>query len=518
MLVHSAAIGSTKKPRFTQLRIGVVAGLTLAACSLSAWAEPLQDRYLQSRFISSDASGAMLIQTHRGDSLRVVAQHYSRANNIPFARAFEILQKANEHQFPDGNADRMLLGTQLLLPNKDANPSSAETVVAPTTSAAETSSATTGIANDKPAATQSDKQTIVSAESAATQSRNSLAAQLNKLEDKLQAQVKGTSLEPYYAKLKAWFLKVPLSLWAVIIPTLLLVLWVARLTRGSNKPQTSSQPKDDAAVQMPLSQFLSVEPVKQFETKHDLEQETAAVKTAVIPDGAIAGWMNHAPVAEPIAEPVVEPIAKPVLKDTIRTVQIQTHATTLSAQTTHSSVSQNEVASAAVVHAEGVIAATPPLPTPLETLIESKPNTNVAQDFDKLKQVLNGLTADQLDLRKNPANESTPAKPVGSVKTADMNGLLQQYAERSMVKSAEHNIHYGSLKERTRLQKWMSVLDVDQLLTHAQAAYQSGQDRVAQHILNEVLLRGNSAQCTKALDLRNGWLTPTQIKPANETN
>ena len=112
MLVHTAVIGCTKKPRLTRLRIGVVAGLTLAACSLSAWAEPLQDRYLQSRFISSDASGAMLIQTHRGDSLRVVAQHYSRVNNIPFARAFEILQKANEHQFPDGNADKMLLGTQ----------------------------------------------------------------------------------------------------------------------------------------------------------------------------------------------------------------------------------------------------------------------------------------------------------------------------------------------------------------------------------------------------------------------
>jgi hypothetical protein len=514
MLVHTAVIGCTKKPRLTQLRICVVAGLMLAACSLSAWAEPLQDRYLQSRFISSDASGAMLIQTHRGDSLRVVAQHYSRVNNIPFARAFEILQKANEHQFPDGNADKMLLGTQLLLPNKDANPSSAETVVAPSTSASETTSATTGIANDKSAATQPEMQTTLNVESAANQSSNSLAAQLNKLEDKLQAQVKGTAVEPYYAKLKAWFLKVPLSLWAVIIPTLLLVLWVARLTRGSNKPQTSSEPKNDAAVHMPLSESLSVEPVKQFETKHDLEQDTAAVKTAVIPDSAIAGWMNHAPVAEPIAEP----IAEPVLKDTIRTVQIQTHATTLSAQTTHSSVSQNEVASAAVVHAEGVIAATPPLPTPLETLIESKPNTNVAQDFDKLKQVLNGLTADQLDLRKNPANESTPAKPVGSVKTADMNGLLQQYAERSMVKSAEHNIHYGSLKERTRLQKWMSVLDVDQLLTHAQAAYQSGQGSVAQHILNEVLLRGNAAQCSKALDLRNGWLTPTQIKPANETN
>ena len=42
------------------------------------------------------------------------------------------------------------------------------------------------------------------------------------------------------------------------------------------------------------------------------------------------------------------------------------------------------------------------------------------------------------------------------------------------------------------------------------------QSEVAQHILNEVLLRGDAAQCTQALDLRNAWLTPTHRQTDNE--
>ena len=66
-------------------------------------------------------------------------------------------------------------------------------------------------------------------------------------------------------------------------------------------------------------------------------------------------------------------------------------------------------------------------------------------------------------------------------------------------------MNYYALAERTRLQKWMSTQSEDDLLTHAQKAYGEGYPNVAHHILNEVLLRGNAAQCTRALDLRNEW-------------
>ena len=158
-----------------------------------------------------------------------------------------------------------------------------------------------------------------------------------------------------------------------------------------------------------------------------------------------------------------------------------------------------------------------PIQTPLQTSNQPEVQSTASQNFDKLKQVLNGLTADQLDLRsKEPMNQVAQTSEPRTEKIADVNGLLQQYAERATAKPTEHSMQYGVFKERARLQKWMHALSPSQLLSHAESAHQQGQDEVAQHILNEVLLRGDAAQCMQALDLRNAWLTPTHRQTDNE--
>ena len=130
----------------------------------------------------------------------------------------------------------------------------------------------------------------------------------------------------------------------------------------------------------------------------------------------------------------------------------------------------------------------------------------------RFKQALHGLTADKLDLRK-PATDAavntaaTEAVALGTANTTtsrlNVNHLLRQYADHTLDKGDQ--VNYYALAERTRLQKWMSTQSEDDLLTHAQKAYGEGYPNVAHHILNEVLLRGNAAQCTRALDLRNEW-------------
>ena len=506
MLAQTAWIGFTKKSRFTRLRIGVMGALTLAACSLNAWAEPIQNPYLQSRLIGSDqATGALVIQTRRGDSLRVIAQHYSRATNIPFARALEILQKTNEHQFPNGDADKMLVGSQLVLPSK--NP----TLIAPTTSAEQTSSVTEN-AKLAPEAIVSDKPSALPSESAqAVVNANSLVGSLNRLEDKLQAQVQDTVIAPYYGKLKAWFLAVPASLWAVIVPTILLVWMVARLTRRSTKSQRSLE-KHGVEIPMPPTVTSPIAPTDNIQAEH-----ATAAKTTLIPADVIDGWMNPAQTKHV----VVDPMEKPASTDSVQTEQIQVPSE-LSVRKSNSFVSPNVVSMYAVrlLNPQSApIGTTQSIKTPLQTSNQPEVETSVGQDFDKLKHVLNGLTADQLDLRsKEPNHQATYSSETRSEKIADVNGLLQHDAERATVKPTELQVHYGAFKERARLQKWMHAFDPDQLLTHAQAAYHAGQSEVAQHILNEILLRGNAAQCTKALDLRNLWLTQKHNTPANETH
>lgn len=518
MLAQTVSKNCIKKPLSTRFRIGVIGGLMLAVCSLNVWAEPATNRYLQSRLIQVDEVGNVVIQTRKGDSLRVIAQQYSRVNNIPFARALEILQTTNASQFPNNDADQMLIGTQLVLPAKNQNSEPIAAIVSPPASVAETvnnasvsTSVTTETKSNTPsAALPSDSaQTLGSSNATTAQNSHSLRAQLNQFEDKLQAQVQDTTVAPYYAKLKSWFLAVPASLWAVIVPTILLVWMVARLTRRSTKSQRSLE-KHGVEIPMPPTVTSPIAPTDNIQAEH-----ATAAKTTLIPADVIDGWMNPAQTKHV----VVDPMEKPASTDSVQTEQIQVPSE-LSVRKSNSFVPPNVVSMYAVrlLNPQSApIGTTQSIKTPLQTSNQPEVETSVGQDFDKLKQVLNGLTADQLDLRsKEPMNQVAQTSEPRTEKIADVNGLLQQYAERATAKPTEHNMQYGVFKERARLQKWMHALSPSQLLSHAESAHQQGQDEVAQHILNEVLLRGDAAQCMQALDLRNAWLTPTHRQTDNE--
>ena len=104
-----------------------------------------------------------------------------------------------------------------------------------------------------------------------------------------------------------------------------------------------------------------------------------------------------------------------------------------------------------------------------------------------------------------PASSVTSTAPSDSGTSGlNVNHLLRQYANHTAEKSGQA-VNYYALAERTRLQKWMSAQSIDDLLDHAQKAYAQAYPNVAHHILNEVILRGNAAQSTQALDLRNQW-------------
>ena len=515
MLAQTVSKNCIKKPLSTRFRIGVIGGLMLAVCSLNVWAEPATNRYLQSRLIQVDEVGNVVIQTRKGDSLRVIAQQYSRVNNIPFARALEILQTTNASQFPNNDADQMLIGTQLVLPAKNQNSEPIAAIVSPPASVAETvnnasvsTSVTTETKSNTPsAALPSDSaQTLGSSNATTAQNSHSLRAQLNQFEDKLQAQVQDTTVAPYYAKLKSWFLAVPASLWVIIIPTIFLVWMVARLTRRSDKSQTL--PKQEA-TQAALITEPPVELTDKIKTDENLAQHATAEKitTTLIPADVIDGWMGSVHTKSVVAAaPEVEPASTTHSPHTVQ-IQVESEPPVLV------SVSTVRMSKTTPVPTN----TSNPIQTPLQTSNQPEVQSTASQNFDKLKQVLNGLTADQLDLRsKEPMNQVAQTSEPRTEKIADVNGLLQQYAERATAKPTEHNMQYGVFKERARLQKWMHALSPSQLLSHAESAHQQGQDEVAQHILNEVLLRGDAAQCMQALDLRNAWLTPTHRQTDNE--
>ena len=514
MLAQTVSKNCIKKPLSTRFRIGVIGGLMLAVCSLNVWAEPATNRYLQSRLIQVDEVGNVVIQTRKGDSLRVIAQQYSRVNNIPFARALEILQTTNASQFPNNDADQMLIGTQLVLPAKNQNSEPIAAIVSPPASVAETvnnASVSTSVTTETKSNTPS-----AALPSDSAQNSHSLRAQLNQFEDKLQAQVQDTTVAPYYAKLKSWFLAVPASLWVIIIPTIFLVWMVARLTRRSDKSQTL--PKQEA-TQAALITEPPVELTDKIKTDENLAQHATAEKTTttLIPADVIDGWMGSAHTKSVVAAaPEVEPAST---THSPHTEQIQVESEP-PVQKSNSFVPPNLVSVSTVRMSKTTPVPTNtsnPIQTPLQTSNQPEVQSTASQNFDKLKQVLNGLTADQLDLRsKEPMNQVAQTSEPRTEKIADVNGLLQQYAERATAKPTEHSMQYGVFKERARLQKWMHALSPSQLLSHAESAHQQGQDEVAQHILNEVLLRGDAAQCMQALDLRNAWLTPTHRQTDNE--
>ncbi|MBS1174674.1 MAG: hypothetical protein H6R05_805 [Burkholderiaceae bacterium] len=525
MLAQTVSKNCIKKPLSTRFRIGVAGGLVLVACSLNVWAEPATNRYLQSRLIQTDEVGNVVIQTRKGDSLRVIAQQYSRVNNIPFARALEILQSTNASQFPNGDADQMLIGTRLVLPAKNQNSEPIAAVVPPPASVAETASsvgvspsATSETTSNTPSAVapSNSAQTLDNNNDNATvatlkQTFHSLRVQLNQFENKLQAQIQDTAVAPYYAKLKSWFLAVPASLWLIIIPTILLIWMVARLTRRFAEPEIVLESKDDG-VQSSLSK---VEPAHEHIVNTDRSESLATTETpaARVPEHVIEGWTASART---------EPAAA-----VLSTAMGNEHGQTSPEHSEHKAVlvasqdagvpavQDNPTTSESAISQPRSTEA--PLPASTEPTQTEITETTTPPSFDKLKQVLNGLTADQLDLRSIKTNHhANQSSQDLSEKTTDVNAVLQQYAKRVTATPAEHTIQYGVFKERARLQKWMHALSPEQLLSHAQSAHQQAQGEVAQYILNEVLLRGDAAQCTQALDLRHAWLTPTHRQTNNE--
>ncbi len=145
------------------------------------------------------------------------------------------------------------------------------------------------------------------------------------------------------------------------------------------------------------------------------------------------------------------------------------------------------------------------IPTQSVITIESLGAIEPKRGDEMLQQVLKGLTADQLSLGSTKkAPSETSAKPM------NVNSLIRQYAERTMAQSTKSQINYKLFNERSLLIKWMTTVQPDELLKHAQEAHRAEQVEVAQHILNEVLLRGNATQCAQALDARNLWMSQSK--------
>ena len=498
MLAQTELKNCIGKPVFTRCRIGIASGLVLVACSLNVWAQTAVDQYLQVRLMQTDEVGNVVIQTRKGDSLRVISQHYSRVNNIPFARALEILQTTNASQFPNNDADQMLIGTRLVLPAKNQNVELIAAVTSPpsdgsmsTATISETTTNTASVALPS-ALPPANDDTIASLK----QKARSLRAQLNRFEDKLQAQVQGTAVAPYYAKLKSWFLAVPASLWVIIIPTIFLIWVVARLTRQRSADLEISSESKYNEVQPSHS---ITEPTQEPTVDVSISEPAPTVETSVtrVPDQVIDGWMASARADSDTTTAISTTTNNKQIEAISEHSEAQT--TSVTPQDVDVSVHDSQISSESATN----------LPHSVEANAEPLTQTETTTDssFDKLKQVLNGLTADQLDLRSTKTDHHTNLSNESHIKiTADVNSLLQQYAQRATIKPVEHTIHYGIFRERARLQKWMHALTPEQLLSHAQSAHQQGQNEVAQYILNEVLMRGNAAQCTQALDLRNVWL------------
>lgn len=505
----------TRRVRSRQM---VAGWLILAVCglsSVSAQAKPMTDAAIASRTVRSDDAGVVL-QVRSGDSLRDIAQYYSRKHNIPFQKVYEQLIQVNQAQLPGGDPDRMQVGAQIVLPNRNAAGTSAASTVA-TAPAVPAASATTE--PSKPEATAANTAPPVTAAgngSAAAGSTSTVA---------VQEQAKPTAAAPATppvtsapsapspatsvaqseapAPTSSWLERIPQSLWVLLIPALLLGLGVAYLMR---RPRVDEESTVDTLVK--------TEPVL-----NEAEVTTAAASSH---HAATPGFSNEAVPAElskdavarevvHAAEPV-EPVAlAPVESDELSQAQEPAqfaHTEKSSAGATPSSVLLVNTGESAE-SAEFTVSASAD-----EEGAEVLPEA--AEEIQhRFKQALHGLTADKLDLRKLPADTTAAAATAVSENVAlgastsaassrlNVNHLLRQYADHTLDKTGQ--VNYYALAERTRLQKWMSTQSEDDLLTHAQKAYGEGYPNVAHHILNEVLLRGNAAQCTRALDLRNEW-------------
>ena len=533
------------------IALGAVCGLA----SVTVNAKPMSESAIQSRTVRSDEAGVVL-QTRRGDSLRTIAQYYSVKNNIPFKQALEVLTQTNQAQFPGGDPDRMQVGAQSVLPNQGT---AARESSKPEPTVAASSANETTTASSAGAAADATQAAIVPAAPVAP----TPSASPPQTEQTVSTQVATTAAQGGMAQLKAWFLRVPKSLWLVIIPALLLSAFVWLMMRGSR------QGKDDAATDDLTANEATekvapstVAPVQAEQVAQAMDQTSAQI----VPEAPEAALSERADSDKPISNETVDSwldgsetptqvVAKSVQsadaeRPTVTAVpaalQPPVIVESLPAQAEASAQADSVTIAETVTQTNHVAAQEKTFSAEVtDEVVDVKPDA--AQEIElRFKQALHGLTPEKLDLRSTSASKvqldtpaaavtpikpviptvapTMPAKPVTVAATMpntaqttataapsdsgasglNVNHLLRQYANHTAEKSGQA-VNYYALAERTRLQKWMSAQSMDDLLDHAQKAYAQAYPNVAHHILNEVILRGNAAQSTQALDLRNQW-------------
>ena len=533
------------------IALGAVCGLA----SVTVNAKPMSESAIQSRTVRSDEAGVVL-QTRRGDSLRTIAQYYSVKNNIPFKQALEVLTQTNQAQFPGGDPDRMQVGAQIVLP-KQGTAASESSKPEPTVAASSANETTT--ASSAGAAADATQAAIVPAAPVAP----TPSASPPQTEQTVSTQVATTAAQGGMAQLKAWFLRVPKSLWLVIIPALLLSAFVWLMMRGSR------QGKDDAATDDLTANEATekvapstVAPVQAEQVAQAMDQTSAQI----VPEAPEAALSERADSDKPISnetvdswldgsetptQVVVESVQsadaeRPTVTAVPAAVQPPVIVESLPAQAEASAQADSVTIAETVTQTNHVAAQEKTFSAEVtDEVVDVKPDA--AQEIElRFKQALHGLTPEKLDLRSTSASKvqldtpaaavtpikpviptvapTMPAKPVTVAATMpntaqttataapsdsgasglNVNHLLRQYANHTAEKSGQA-VNYYALAERTRLQKWMSAQSMDDLLDHAQKAYAQAYPNVAHHILNEVILRGNAAQSTQALDLRNQW-------------
>ena len=533
------------------IALGAVCGLA----SVTVNAKPMSESAIQSRTVRSDEAGVVL-QTRRGDSLRTIAQYYSVKNNIPFKQALEVLTQTNQAQFPGGDPDRMQVGAQIVLPKQGtaaSESSKPEPTVAASSANETTAASSAGVAAD---ATQA---AIVPAAPAAP----TPSASPPQTESTVSTQVATTAAQGGMAQLKAWFLRVPKSLWLVIIPALLLSAFVWLMMRGSRQGKDDGA-TDDLTVNDVTEKVApsTVAPV-QAEQVARTENQTPAQIVPEVPEAALSAradsdkpisnetvdsWLDGSETPTQVVAKSVQSAdaERPTVTAVPAAVQPPVIVESLPAQAEASAQADSVTIAETVTQTNHVAAQEKTFSAEVtDEVVDVKPDA--AQEIElRFKQALHGLTPEKLDLRSTSASKvqldtpaaavtpikpviptvapTMPAKPVTVAATMpntaqttataapndsgasglNVNHLLRQYANHTAEKSGQA-VNYYALAERTRLQKWMSAQSMDDLLDHAQKAYAQAYPNVAHHILNEVILRGNAAQSTQALDLRNQW-------------
>ncbi len=517
----------------------LLAGVVCSFASINVSAKPMTESAIQSRTIRSDAQGVVL-QTRSGDSLREIARYYSVRNNIPFQRALDLLTQTNQAQFPAGDPNRMQVGAHITLPSPTATGSASVTPQAPAN--------TTSAATSEPTVAIAPSSTTVTTVSPALVTANPQPAEASTQTPAPPPTATEPAVAPApqdaVAKLKSWLARVPQSLWLIVVPALLLALIVGLLTRRTSRQNQESDALElketDHSASAPVSGTVTQSTERESEPTY-LETEHSTVKTEQfveqrISDESIHSWLNTGESTHPVATEPQKPLAEtpqtqapvtPVAPVTVQPATVPSAPVEAPAShTTHETVTtSNQTQHSVVAAIDDDVRADQP--------IDVKPEA--AEEIEtRFKQALHGLTAEKLDLRTTsvskaqltqvmPSNTPVPIAPtvpaavVAPLATAqtltassdsaaglNVNHLLRQYANHTAEKSGQA-VNYYALAERTRLQKWMSAQSIDDLLDHAQKAYAQAYPNVAHHILNEVILRGNAAQSTQALDLRNQW-------------